>query len=387
MGCTSRSPSSDRKITAETFVQRRAQTLPNERRFRREIGVIVQKPPSHQLAVHEEIWTEADPEWKWDGERELNLDEVPWANQLRPKLLVAGGERSQLVAEAMRGLDKYRKGTILLVVNPFRLLLVILIFRRGGAQISARLRNMQNDPASIVLPFVTHSGSMTSKLWVVVMDILQKRTKAMRGCLRPDGMDWRRALALSFDNFGSHGQSAVAENLAAKHGIYCRALMRNASHFEQAVDQHIGAYSKTVFKEAMLHFSLMLRRAFAAGFPVKINFNKYREICVRYANRMVDRVCWTSVGQCVVQLLDNRWTVLVALFVWCHRSMHNQLCCANLFKTLESSANTMGVKMGTSPLCIEILSMRPPTICITLPKSQSNADRSVRTLSADQCLI
>ena len=286
-----RTPTSDRKMTPQQYVKRRRTTLPEERKFRREIGVIVSKPAAEEIDDHEEIWDLAnDPDEKWDGARELNWDEIPWQFPVQPKLLCGPGGRPHLIAHALKGLDKYRKGTIGMFVNCFRVILVVAIFRKGGAVLSKTLRRMCNSASGIAVAFVTKSGNVTRKLWPKILELLNRRTKLLRGCQHPDGRDWKRPLVLTLDNYGTHERADLADRWAGQHGICLRPLIRNASHLQQPVDQHIGQMGKEIFKKAFMQWTISLRRASALGVDTKIDMNRFRELAVRELNNMVLQV-------------------------------------------------------------------------------------------------
>ena len=91
---------SDRKITDKAYLNIHPAYLRKERAFRRQIGVIVQKPDDYD-EWHEEIWDDENVTEIWDGARELNLDEVPFIMDMTSKQIVSRRERKSVIKNNM----------------------------------------------------------------------------------------------------------------------------------------------------------------------------------------------------------------------------------------------------------------------------------------------
>ncbi len=273
---------SDRKLTAEQYIQQRTKYLEIERRFRKTIEVIVKKPQNYQQDEYEEIWDEEE-EYKWDGERELNGDEVPFIIDMTSKQIISEGERAGVLKKGLHKSSKYRQGTLWIISNCFGILMVVVIFPNGGKVVAAKLiKQMLGNLETKVYWVCSKSGSMTTRIWLEVMIMLQNRTKSMRGCQQLSGRDWKKAIVLNLDNYAVHLNVDIAARFAAEYGIFIRCLLKNASHLQQPVDQHIGLLLKRRIK-SNIHLWLIRSNRFVAHTKVvKVDAQKWREMVCRF---------------------------------------------------------------------------------------------------------
>lgn len=193
---------SDRKMSADEYIAKRPEYLQTEREFRRAIGVILQRPDQYDR-FHEEIWEDGVVE-KWDGERELNLDEVPFSLDMNStKQLVGPDERPSVVrSKAIKYTGKYRQGTIVLVSNFKEIVLAMVIFAKGGKRVAKMLQDFAGAVSGNTVYWeCSESGNMTNWIWRKTLNYLKNKTHDIRGCSNMEGLDWTKAIVLNVDNY------------------------------------------------------------------------------------------------------------------------------------------------------------------------------------------
>ncbi|MCP5008025.1 MAG: hypothetical protein GY941_29435 [Planctomycetes bacterium] len=255
-----------------------------ERALRRAIGIIMQKPANYDQIgdIHEEIW-DTDVDEIWDGEREFNLDEVPWLVVQKEKQITERGEIARLAPGPLKQhISKYRQGTIVLFVNCFGIILVLLIIKKGKSeQVTKQVQKLKKNCCSRLHVFLSESGSMTQEIWPKAMNLFKNATSQLRECRRRNGTDWKKTVVLNIDNFIVHLNKAIAEEYANNYGIYIRCLARNGSHLQQPVDQNIGKIFKNLFKRFLLEIQFTLDNLDNLGLPVQVKTRKWRELVIR----------------------------------------------------------------------------------------------------------
>ena len=278
------------KMSPEEYILKRPTYLKREREFRRAIGVILPRPAGYSQ-YHEEIWEDEEFE-KWDAERELNLDEVPFTLDIGDtRQLCAEGERKSVVAKGMKHTTKYRQGTLVLVSNYKKILLTVVIFNKGGPRVAQLLENLSGTIRdSDVVWECSESGSMTTWIWKKTMNCLKNKTKHMRGCLSMDGFDWNKGVVLNIDNFTVHLDADVAKEYAFKYGIFVRCLIKNASHLQQPIDQHVGIFVKNRMKQKMEKWVVDNQRMASIGEELTCTKQKWREVVAKFVKETLDEI-------------------------------------------------------------------------------------------------
>ncbi len=273
--------SSDRKMSFDDYIRVRPRYLRKERKFRRDIGVIVKKPRRYDWH-HVEIWEDDEVEEIWDAEREWNLDEVPFTFDMDSKQIVAVGERASVLKKNIKFIGKYRQGTLVLISNYKGILLVIIIFKKGGKGVAKKLETlMRGTIGGKVVWECSESGNMTGRIWKKTMNLIKNMTKVLRGCKNENSLDWKKAIVLNFDNYIIHLERNLADEYAKLYGIFGRCLIRNASHIQQPIDQHIGIFLKNKIKEKLEGWICNNNRLNSFGQTLDIDTQKWREITAR----------------------------------------------------------------------------------------------------------
>ncbi len=174
---------SQRNINEAEFVQVRKPWIDVERIKRKKLNIIISKPVGYDQnpTRWNVIWPEGVEEI-WDGEREINEDEIPFSFDIKNKQIIRFTENSRLVKNKISYIGKYRQGTIAMVMNFKRILFIIIIFKRGGIGVTQKLRHIKGNAHYPVYLFCTESGNMTAPVWIQTMVLLQNATKNMRGC-------------------------------------------------------------------------------------------------------------------------------------------------------------------------------------------------------------
>ncbi len=163
-------------MSPEKYIAARVYYLQNERAFRRTVGIIVQRPENYS-DQHEEIWDDGVQE-VWDGAREFNLDEVPFTISMRTKQIVAWGERPSVLKKSMTHLGKYRQGTLVMVTDFVQIVLMVIIYPKGGKGVAQKIKNtMRGAFNREVMWECTPSGSMTAEIWRKTMIYFRNKTK------------------------------------------------------------------------------------------------------------------------------------------------------------------------------------------------------------------
>ncbi len=258
--------------------------MKEERKHRRKYDIIVQRPEGYDInpEAFEEIWADGVEEI-WDAERELNTDEIPFHMNVKSKQILSFTRReaARTIKNKVSYIGKYRQGTISMVINYKNVLFVVIIFRKGGVGVTERLNELKGNIYCQLYLFCSESGNMTYKIWLEVMVLIQNATKEMRMCARSDGRDWKKAVVLNIDNYGVHLNSALAENYANIHGIFIRCLLRNCSHLQQPIDQHVGQYFKLILKKSLRKFSFQFNDLANMTSGIAVGLSKWREIVVK----------------------------------------------------------------------------------------------------------
>jgi len=175
---------SKRDINERAFVEEaRPPWIATERAERRRLKIIISKPEGYDEnpEMWNVIWPD-DVDEIWEGERELNEDEIPFTIDCKRKQMVRFGEKSRLIKNKISYIGKYRQGTIAMVMNFKRILFVIIIFKKGGVGVTRQLKKMGGHAKHPVYLFCTESGSMTAAVWLKTMILVQNATKNMRRC-------------------------------------------------------------------------------------------------------------------------------------------------------------------------------------------------------------
>ena len=286
---------SDRKLSDATFLKHRTGYLLVERQIRRDVNVIVSPPEGYESHSdeHEEIWTAANQEI-WDGKREFNCDEVPWKVTQDGKHIVAYGEKPRVIKNNIKFVGKYRQGTIVLFMNFQKIWLIILIFKKSKSKksksnkpkkdtsrIGEQLKKLLGYGVQNIYSVCSGSGSMTTLIWIESLILFKNITKQLRGCLNSNNEDWHKAIILSIDNYSVHLNAELATKYAYLYGILIRCLLRNASHIQQPVDQHVGILFKSIFKKLLRKVCFAIDSMCNLQNTVALTPAKWRQICLR----------------------------------------------------------------------------------------------------------
>ena len=284
---------SDRKLNVDQYIFARIQFLQTEREFWRRIGIILKIPQYYNAigAFHEEIWKENEIE-KIDASRVFNVDEVPFDCGITCGNVSAYGERTNLNCCLLSEVTKYRKGTIVLVMNHGVVLFAILIFKvlSGGQNVLEELRGCSGHLGTNVLFAVTKKGSMTHEVWSLLLQTLMNMTKRLRGCKNIDGTDWKKSIVLTADNYVVHLNQELANRFASMYGIFIRCLIKNASHLQQPVDQHIGNLIKRWLVSDIELLVMTLERAINLGITEKIVKSTWRELMIVFLSKALSKI-------------------------------------------------------------------------------------------------
>ena len=278
-------------MSAADYISKRPEYLQREREFRRQIGVILARPDEYD-EYHEEIWEDGVSE-KWDGVRELNLDEVPFNLDMKStKQIVGPDERPSVVrSKGMKYAGKYRQGTLVLVSNFEKIILCVVIFGQGGKRVAKWLECLSGSVAdSNVFWECSDSGNMTKWIWRKTLNYLQNKTLDIRGCCKMDGSDWTKPIVLNVDNYIVHLEEGLADQYAAKYGIFCRCLIKNASHLQQPIDQHIGIFVKNHLKKKMERWVVDNERMQAVGSELVFSKQKWRQVVARFVQQVIQKI-------------------------------------------------------------------------------------------------
>ncbi len=276
-------------MSREDYIAVRPDYLEKERAFRRAVGVILKKPVPYST-VHEEIWLDEDDEI-WDAEREFNIDEVPFYLDMKTRQIIAIGERPSVTRKNLKYQGKYRNGTLVIISNLKRIYLIVIIYPKGGKGVAKKLQDMVGGSCGArVLWECSQSGSMTREIWEKTMNLFKNMTKVLRGCVEQTTLDWQKAVVLDFDNYGVHLNKEIATRYASLYGIFFRCLLRNASHLQQPIDQHIGVFIKDIIKKKLEKWVITNNRFCSFGQTLLFDKQKWRELTARFVLEALEEI-------------------------------------------------------------------------------------------------
>lgn len=282
---------SDRKVILPQYMAARPRYLAAERPVLRELRLIRDRPPNYDPNTHIEIWPDGVAR-KVDGRLVVNFDEVPFTINWATKQLVAKGERISLCRSALNQLKKYRTGTIGIFMTVEEILLVVLLYRKtGGPNVRHRLHKLGQTDESQLLVLGSDTGTMDGTTWPLCLEALATVTKERRGVVDETGSDWKYALALYVDNYSVHCNKAVSDDMALRHGIYIRLLLRNCSHIQQPVDRNIGIAFKNMYRALMLEWAFDLQTMETVGSLPDVGGPKFIEMSIGVVNTVFIAVC------------------------------------------------------------------------------------------------
>ncbi len=281
-----RASTSNRKLTEEQYVAARVKYLLKEREFRRHINVIVPRPDNYDVH-YEEIWPD-DVEEIWDATREFNLDEVPFVIDPKTKQIVErNSKRCSIFKNNPFRYGKYRQGTLVIISNFEQILFILIIFNKGGPRVRNQLKNqMIGNLETQVFWDCSPRGNMTAYLWRETLNMFKNLTFHLRGCTNScTGQDWTKAIVLNSDNYGVHLNKEIAADYAKKYGIYLRFSIRNASHIQQPVDQHVGVLVKDLVKHNLKKLLHNHQQFISFGQDITLRKHKWRQIVARFVHQ------------------------------------------------------------------------------------------------------
>lgn len=272
-------PQSSRKLSEKQYLLARSFYLAIERNFLRSIGIIVKKPHNYNSnPPHEEIWKRDETE-KINSRYVFNLDEVPWVIDFLSDQVTKKSERTNILSQQLKQISKYRNGTLVVCMNAEEILFVMVIFKvKDGKDVRKDIARWIGRYGTRIIYTVTKSGSLTQDAWAVALKAFQNLTKKYRRCRHMNGEDYEQPVALYVDNYSVHLNEELGHEYARKYGIFLRYLIKNASHIQQPVDQHIGYNLKrrvvTRIEAMVVHMDRML----ALGQTEPIGLKKWREV-------------------------------------------------------------------------------------------------------------
>ena len=291
------SSTSDRAVTDEDYLAARGKYLRFERDIMRKLSIILRRPDNY-CDDHEEVWDGTTPDEIWDASRMFNVDEVPFFIDMKSGQVATKEESKRIRQRAFNDrLNKYRQGTLVVVSGVRDILLIVIIFPGGGETVSKTLKKMEGMVQGNVMWAATKSGNMNGRIWELTLRLIQNRTKKLRGCMSGDGKDWERAIALYFDNFASHLDERITREYSEEYGIFARTLLKNTSHIQQPVDQHIGRILKLLVRDIVLRLVTDIETYVSFGRSAAHPKQKWREYTCRLvmeAERQVKRICAES---------------------------------------------------------------------------------------------
>ncbi len=285
-------------MSLEEYIEVRPRYLETERAFRRIVGVILKRPDNYDndeniKQYHEEIWDDGVDEI-WDAEREFNLDEVPFTMNTDSKQIVAitKKERASLnLSKSLKYHGKYRHGTLVIITNFRKIWLVVIIFSGGGSGVEKKLRkSMQGSVQGKVMWECSESGNMTAAIWKKTLNFFNNLTKTLRGCEKLDSTDWTKAIILNIDNYSVHLEAKIADHYAHFYGIFIRCLLRNASHIQQPIDQHVGIFIRNILIHLLEKVIISNNRYHSFGTELQLNKQKWREMIAGLVVRAIDEI-------------------------------------------------------------------------------------------------
>ena len=288
---TCKKSQSDRKLTEAQYVKARGPFLRRQRDFFRKIGIIVKKPVNYEDVkdIHEEIWDDDDTE-KIDADRVYNIDEVPLNIVSLSQCLRRKYERSNLKNTLMKQMDKYRKGSLVILSNNTGIKLIMIIFKceGGGQQVEKEANeHLCGNQGTKVIWTTSKSGSLRDKQWVMMLNAVANMTKVQRGCKDLSGNDWKRTIAILVDNYSVHIKNKTANCFARRYGMFVCCLIANASHLQQPVDQNIGNQVKLNMNNFLDDKVIYMERLNELGSDQVVSVSKFREYLISYVAQSV----------------------------------------------------------------------------------------------------
>ncbi len=262
-----------------------------------------------------------------DGKLVVNFDEIPFSIKYGQNQYVRQGERIALDKATMHRLKKYREGTIGMFLAPGEVLLIIIIYRKAaGSKVRSRLERLNTSGTANIFVCGTKSGSMTSEVWPLAIEMLAKVTRERRGVVElcgtreprseddsPSGADasrdtddekedetppgyddWQYGLALYVDSYRVHLERSVALSARDRFGIYIRPLLRNASHLQQPVDRNVGKMYKDLYRRILLNMNGEWLNLLLLGLADRnVDIAKWEQLCTRAHQRVFNYVRFT----------------------------------------------------------------------------------------------
>ena len=276
-----------------------------EREVLRSLKIILQRPENYDewdidtgdfvSNIHEEIWPDnrEHPQYheKIDGRRIFNVDEVPFHFNMDTKQIVAKGEHAACSRVSMKAADKYQKGTLLVYSNFRKIWMVVVVFPQGGAGVAAKLQRFAGHLGGKIIWDCHKKGRVNQSVWRRSLVAFRNMTKDLRGCRSLSGTDWKYAIALYFDNYIVHLNEKTHQEYCNDYGIFGRSLLKNCSHLQQAIDQHLGQILKLLFREYLE--SMMSTVDKLNGWNCNNNdvgTEKMREITIRFLKLATQKV-------------------------------------------------------------------------------------------------
>ena len=279
---------SNYKLTIKQWLPARKQWYSEVRPLLKRLQILRQRPHNYSAHTHREKWDK--PGWKVNHKSCANIDEIPYAHNWGTGQLVAPGERVSLKQDAIRRLNKYRKGTITLCTTATEVLLAVIILRgAGGPVVQERLRRQERSDGALVVMLGNKKGTMNAATWRVTCDLLAQRTRVRRGVKGPDSEgNWQHALVLFVDNYEVHLEEDNAARCWHLYGIAIVPFIKNASHIMQPVDRNVGITCKDKFKSSMLMLLIRIqRRTTECGRSLEINMEKFQQLTMGMFERTI----------------------------------------------------------------------------------------------------
>lgn len=276
-----------------------------ERDILRRLKIILQRPANYDdwdidigdfvSTNHEEIWPDnrEHPQYyeKVDARRIFNCDEVPFHFNMDTKQIVAMGEHAACSRISMKAADKYQKGTLLVFSNFRKIWLVVVVFPKGGAGVAAKLRKFAGNLGDKIVWDCQKKGRVDTAVWNRSLVAFRNITKTLRGSKSLCGTDWKYAIALYFDNYIVHLNEETHQKYCDDYGIFGRSLLKNCSHLQQAIDQHLGQILKLLFKSFLeVMMSTIDKLNQWNGMNNDVRTGKMRQITIRFLKQATAKV-------------------------------------------------------------------------------------------------
>ncbi len=95
---------------------------------------------------------------------------------------------------------------------------------------------------------------------------------------------------LNVDNYSVHLDEKVAEEHANLYGIFVRCLLRNASHIQQPIDQHVGIFVKNNIKRKIESWIAECNTFNQLGSELKYDKQKWRSLIARFVSDAIQEI-------------------------------------------------------------------------------------------------